>query len=239
MTDAQVLCEFKPPKNFGDPNYQCRHPARQDGLCIFHLFKHTEEQKQAMAQEARRTAGMIEEEFCQAFSKLLEDEEENPEADVCDFSYFRFPSIDLSRLRFAKPLLLERATFNGEAGFGGAAFSGGTTFNGEAGGFGNAGFHGAVFNGGLTFMEPSSVERPTLGKPSSTGGLTFMEPSSTGRLAFMEPSSVERPTLGKPPSVERPAFGKPSSVERPALMEPPSVERPTFGKPSSVDGPSL
>jgi hypothetical protein len=86
MTDTQALCGFKPPDEFDDSDYQCRHPLRQDGLCIFHLFKPTEEQKQAMAQEARTAAEAIEEEFRQAFSKLLEDEEK--EAEACDFRIF-------------------------------------------------------------------------------------------------------------------------------------------------------
>jgi hypothetical protein len=141
MTNTQALCGFKPPKNFGDPDYQCRHPARQDGLCLFHLFKHTEEQKQAMAQEARTAAEAIEEEFRQAFLKLLEDEEKNPEAEACDFHYFHFPAIDLSQRRFAKPLRLPEATFNGVAGFERATF-------GE-----NVYFWKATFNGVASFRE--------------------------------------------------------------------------------------
>ena len=61
-----------------------------------------------MAQEVRAAAETIEEEFREAFLKLLEDEEKNPEAAVCDFRYFRFPAIDLS-VRFfigAHPLIL-------------------------------------------------------------------------------------------------------------------------------------
>src|SRR5918992_890930 len=152
------MCEFKPHEKFDDPDYQCRHPARQDGLCIFHLLKPTEEQKQAMAQEARTAAEAIEREFHQAFSKLLEDAEKNPEVEVCDFSYFRFPSIYLGERWFAKPLGLRGATFSGEVDFWGATFSGeayfqGATFSGAAN------FRGETFKGECRFMEVTLDEK--------------------------------------------------------------------------------
>jgi hypothetical protein len=153
MTDAQALCGFKSPEHiryFGDPDYQCRHPARQDGLCLFHLLKPTEEQKQAMAHEACTAAEAIEEELRQAFSKLLEDEEKNPEVKVHDFRFFRFPAIDLSRSRFAKPLRLAEAIFSGEADFGRATFSGRADF-GMATFSGRADFGRATFSGGAKF----------------------------------------------------------------------------------------
>jgi uncharacterized protein YjbI with pentapeptide repeats len=171
------MCEFKPPEKFHDPDYQCRHPARQDGLCIFHLFKPTEEQKQAMVQEARTAAEAIEEEFRQAFSKLLEGEEKNPEAEVCDFRYFYFPTINLSRQQLAKPLLLDGVTFRGEAWFERATFSGmasfeGTIFRGEAdfretlfsgkAGFGEATFSGKADFRGEAFEGVCNFTRVTL-----------------------------------------------------------------------------
>jgi uncharacterized protein YjbI with pentapeptide repeats len=145
------MCEFKPHEKFDDLDYQCRHPARQDGLCIFHLLKPTEEQKQAMTQEARMAAEAIKREFHQAFSKLLEDEEKNPEVEVCDFSYFRFPSIDLSGRRFAKPLRLRGTTFSGVAGFKRATFSGEANFQ-------RATFSGEAYFWGVTFSRVSSLE---------------------------------------------------------------------------------
>src|SRR5918992_2851831 len=171
------MCEFKPPEEFHDPDYQCRHPARQDGLCLFHLFKPTEEQKQAMAQEARTAAEAIEREFRQAFSKLLEDEEENPEVEVCDFSYFRFPSIDLSGRRFAKPLRLRGTTFSGAANFWRTTFSGAanfwdTTFSGEAN-FQRATFSGAANFGGATFSGEAYFWDTTFSGETSFHGAIF------------------------------------------------------------------
>jgi uncharacterized protein YjbI with pentapeptide repeats len=179
MTDAQALCGFKPPEEFGDPDYQCRHPARQDGLCLFHLFKPTEEQK-----EARTAAEAIEEEFHQAFSKFLEDEERNPEADICDFRYFRFPAIDLSQRRFAKPLGLTGATFSGEANFLKAAFSEGTTFNGEADDFGNAGFHAATFSGRANFRGATFGGVADFRDATFSGGANFVEAIFSGGATF-------------------------------------------------------
>jgi uncharacterized protein YjbI with pentapeptide repeats len=171
------MCEFKPPEKSDDPDYQCRHPARQDGLCIFHLLKTTEEQKQAMAQEARTIAEATEKEFRQAFSKLLEDEEKNLEADVCDFRYFRFPAIDLSGRRFAKPLLLTEATFSGEANFKEVTFSGVANFEratfSELAYFRDVTFKGAACFWGATFSELAYFWGATFSGEARFEGATF------------------------------------------------------------------
>jgi uncharacterized protein YjbI with pentapeptide repeats len=196
MTDAQALCGFKSPEHiryFGDPDYQCRHPARQDGLCLFHLLKPTEEQKQAMAHEACTAAEAIEEEFRQAFSKLLEDEEKNPEVKVHDFRFFHFPAIDLSRSRFAKPLRLAEAIFSGEADFGRATFSGRAdfgmaTFSGRAD-FGMATFSGRADFGMATFSEEASFWVAAFSGRADFGRATFSGRADFGMATFSEEAS--------------------------------------------------
>src|SRR5918992_1556049 len=188
------MCEFKPHEKFDDPDYQCRHPARQDGLCIFHLLKPTEEQKQAMAQEARTAAEAIEREFHQAFSKLLEDAEKNPEVEVCDFSYFRFPSIYLGERRFAKPLGLRGATFSGVAGFQRATFSGEAnfqraTFSGEAHFWGatfsrGVGFWQATFSGEVDFREAIFREKASFWESTFSGKASFRGETFTDVCLF-------------------------------------------------------
>jgi uncharacterized protein YjbI with pentapeptide repeats len=189
------MCEFKPHEKFDDPDYQCRHPARQDGLCIFHLLKPTEEQKQAMAQEARTAAEAIEREFHQAFSKLLEDAEKNPEVEVCDFSYFRFPSIYLGERRFAKPLGLRGATFSGVAGFQRATFSGEANFQ-RATFSGEAHFWGATFSGEANFWEATFNGRANFGVAIFGGETHFYSATFSGEADFREANFWKRPTLG-------------------------------------------
>ena len=204
------MCEFKPHEKFDDPDYQCRHPARQDGLCIFHLLKPTEEQKQAMAQEARTAAEAIEREFRQAFSKLLEDEEENPETEACDFRYFRFPTIYLSKRRFAKPLRLQGATFSGKADFWEAIFSGradfgdatfkrvsfwevtfsvGANFVGAT--FKRVSFYGATFSGKAHFVGATFKHVSFYGATFS-GKATFQGETFKGVCLFMRVTLDER-----------------------------------------------
>jgi hypothetical protein len=173
MTDAQALCGFKPPGNFFDLDYQCRHPARQDGLCLFHLFKLTEEQA-------------IEEEFRQAFSKLLEDEEKNPETAVYDFRYFRFPAIDLSGRRFAKPLRLTGATFSGAAQFRGATFSGAASFRGET-------FKGECIFVGVTLDEKARVVFEKADEKANLRQTSFLD-TNLERIHFRD---VEWPRKGR------------------------------------------
>ncbi len=206
MTDAQALYEFIVREDLL-PHYQCRHPARQDGLCIFHLFKPTEEQKQVMAQEARAAAETIEEEFREAFLKLLEDEENNPETKACDFRYFRFPAIDLRGRQFTKPLKIH-GTFSGEAIFLDAAFSeevnfvffdGGATFGGATfskrvdftlSNFSRqAHFWGTTFSGearfwGAHFSEKANFQNATFNGEADFGDATFNGEADFQRATF-------------------------------------------------------
>jgi uncharacterized protein YjbI with pentapeptide repeats len=152
MAELLEACKFKPSNEFSDPDYKCSHPIERDGLCIFHLPKPTEEQKQVMTHEARMAAEAIEEEFRQAFSKLLEEEEKNPEAKVCEYLYFQFPAICLSERDFKKPLNLSGATFSGEVNFCRANFSEWTNFW-KATFKGKADFGQAFFNEWVGFCE--------------------------------------------------------------------------------------
>jgi len=140
MTDSHAqYCQFKLSI---DPDYQCPHPRKSSGLCIFHL----------LSEEPVGTT--IEKEFRQKFIELLESMEKDPEIQECDFREFCFPFIDLSLQTFPKAVDFSGSTFEANADFWGSTFEAKANFR-------NSTFEAKANFGGSTFEVEEEEEADT------------------------------------------------------------------------------
>jgi len=114
------------PKNNDCKFKNCEHDVYKNNFCIFHLPKLTAEEKEKLTPDQAKEYQKIENDFREAFYKLLKEKEEDPINEECDFSNFQFVKIDLSagkleevlgRRFFQKDINFYAATFNEEVSF--------------------------------------------------------------------------------------------------------------------------